>query len=76
MGLDYYFLKPLMDSIDLYIEVDLNPWETIALESLSKESGAGFAEQPSINGKKNIIFGSQKLIPEIIEILGGNWIIK
>ncbi|MQG19819.1 MAG: inositol monophosphatase [SAR202 cluster bacterium] len=63
-------------SIDLYIEVDLNPWETIALESLSKESGAGFAEQPSINGKKNIIFGSQKLIPEIIEILGGNWKIK
>ena len=26
--------------------------------------------------KKNIIFGSQKLIPEIIEILGGNWKIK
>jgi len=55
---------------------DLNPWETIALENLSIESGASYAEIPSINGKKNIIFGSKNLINEATEIFGGDWKIK
>ena len=63
-------------SIDLFIEADLNPWETIALENLSIESGASYAEIPSINGKKNIIFGSKNLINEATEIFGGDWKIK
>ena len=58
------------------IEADLNPWETIALENLSIESGASYAEIPSINGKKNIIFGSKNLINEATEIFGGDWKIK
>ena len=63
-------------SIDLFIEVDLNPWETIALESLSIESGAGYAEQKSKKGKTNIIFGSKSLVEQTIDIFGGDWKIK
>ncbi|MAU24722.1 hypothetical protein OAK52_01745 [Chloroflexi bacterium] len=63
-------------SIDLFIEVDLNPWETIAIESLSLESGAGFAEQKSKNGKTNIIFGSKPLVKETADIFDGDWKIK
>ena len=60
----------------MYKRQDLNPWETIALENLSIESGASYAEIPSINGKKNIIFGSKNLINEATEIFGGDWKIK
>jgi fructose-1,6-bisphosphatase/inositol monophosphatase family enzyme len=63
-------------SIDLFIEVDLNSWETIALESLSLESGAGFAESKSKNEKKNIIFGSKSLVEQAIDVFGGDWKIK
>tara|TARA_B110000196_G_scaffold87878_1_gene76238 strand:+ start:272 stop:1072 length:801 start_codon:yes stop_codon:yes gene_type:complete len=67
-------------AVDLAIEVDLNPWETIALENLSIESGAGYAENISISGKKsgkkNIIIGSKNLIEETINIFGGDWKIK
>tara|TARA_B110000438_G_scaffold195869_1_gene187429 strand:+ start:221 stop:1009 length:789 start_codon:yes stop_codon:yes gene_type:complete len=63
-------------AIDLVIEVDLNPWETIALEILSLESGAGYAESNSKYGKKNIILGSKKLIAETTKIFGGDWKIK
>ena len=63
-------------AVDLVLEVDLNLWETIALESLAKESGAGYAEQSSINGKKNLIFGSKNLLEESIDIMGGDWSIQ
>ena len=63
-------------AVDLVIEVDLNLWETVALESLAKESGAGYAEQSSINGKKNIIFGSKYILQESIDIMGGDWSIQ
>lgn len=63
-------------AIDLVIEVDLNPWETIALEILSLESGAGYAESNSKYGKKNIILGSKNLISETTKIFGGDWKIK
>jgi len=63
-------------AVDLVIEVDLNLWETVALESLAKESGAGYAEQSSVNGKKNLIFGSKYLIEESIDIMGGDWSIQ
>lgn len=63
-------------SIDLFIEVDLNPWETIAIESLSLESNAGYAESTSVNGKTNIIFGSKYLVEETANIFGGEWKIK
>ena len=63
-------------AVDLVLEVDLNLWETIALESLAKESGAGYAEQSSINGKKNLICGSKKLLEESIDIMGGDWSIQ
>ena len=63
-------------AIDLVIEVDLNPWETIALECLAIESGAGYAENDSKYGKKNIILGSQHLIEKTIQIFGGDWKIK
>ena len=73
---DFFGVFPNRLSIDLFIEADLNPWETIALENLSIESGASYAEIPSINGKKNIIFGSKNLINEATEIFGGDWKIK
>lgn len=63
-------------AVDLVIEVDLNLWETVALESLAKESGAGFAEQSSVNGKKNLIFGSKYILQESIDIMGGDWSIQ
>ena len=63
-------------TVDLVIDVDLNLWETVALESLAKESGAGYAEQSSVNGKKNLIFGSKYLIEESIDIMGGDWSIQ
>ena len=63
-------------AIDLFIEADLNPWETVAIENLSLESGAGYAEKESINGKKNIIFGSKNLIEQTTDIFGGDWTIK
>jgi len=63
-------------AIDLFIEVDLNPWETVALEILSIESGAGYAVQKSISGKKNIIFGSKFLVEDTTKIFGEDWEIK
>jgi len=63
-------------SIDLFIEVDLNPWETIAIESLSSESNAGYADSLSKKGKTNIIFGSKSLVEQTTKIFGGDWKIK
>ncbi len=59
--------------VDLMIDVNINPWETIPIRILTKEAGGTVASKTFDNGKQGVIFGAPALVSQVMGLMMPGW---
>ncbi|MDA0597657.1 MAG: hypothetical protein O2921_10545 [Chloroflexi bacterium] len=67
------YLMTIAGRVDLMIDVDINPWESVPIRLLTKEAGGRVATKTFDNGTYGVIFGAPELVPQVIDLMKPGW---